>query len=412
MSWVENIKSAMIIQTGDGKVYKPQWLNAGKSKDYNISTFEFPNISGTLADRRLPKGRKYPLQLFFQGENHLETAQSFEKSADDPRPWTVTHPLYGRIIVQPTSLEFDNSKYNVSEIRCEVIETITQEYPATSVVQKDKIENSVEDCNDLMVNASLEKINAVGIKPISTNKITAFINKTDAKVNKLITDNTTAQEYFNKLNNAKSAINSIASKPQDAIAQTIDLLKTTATLPISVKSKTDAYISMITDAETTIIGGIIEITDKSLYMSQVGSVMTALCLSASNPLKTDYPNRNDVLSTIDVLLAANTTYLNTLDSLQTDTGGTPSSFIPDAASLISLNNLLNYTVSNLFSIALSAKQERSVILENDSNWIILAHRFYGLKADDSTIEELIRNNNAGLSEMLQVRKNRKITYYV
>ena len=115
---------------------------------------------------------------------------------------------------------------------------------------------------------------------------------------------------------------------------------------------------------------------------------------------------------MDVLLAANTTYIQTLEGIQSENGGSVDSFIPDANALQQLNALLNYTVANLFVIAMDAKQERSIILEEDSNWIVLAHRFYGLKQDDSTIEELIKNNNAGLNEMLQVRKNRKIVYYV
>ena len=412
MSWVDKIKSDLIILTGDGKIYKPDYLYPSKSKEYNISTFEFPNVSGSLVDRRLPKGTKYPLQLYFQGENHLDIAKAFEKSADDPRPWTLIHPYYGRIIVQPTSLEIDNSKMNVSEIKTEVIETITQDYPKTSVVPQDKIANSVEDVNISIGAASINKIESVGIKPLTVSKTAAFINKSNAKISKVIKVNADAAAFTNKYNTLKASVNKFSSEAEDTITQTVDLLKTVADLPISVQEKTAVYTGLLQDTQSSFLSGTVNLIDKFLYMTNAGSIIAAMCLSVAKPQSTDYSTRNDVLSTIDVLLDANNVYVQLLDSVQSPNGGSLDSFVPDASSLIELNNLLNYTISNLFNIALDAKQERSIVLEEDSNWIVLAHRFYGLKADDSTIEQMIRNNNAGLNEMLQVKKNRKIIYYV
>jgi ABC-type Na+ transport system ATPase subunit NatA len=54
----------------------------------------------------------------------------------------------------------------------------------------------------------------------------------------------------------------------------------------------------------------------------------------------------------------------------------------------------------------------SIVLEYDSNWIVLAHRFYGLQSDDSTLTKLIHENGAGLTTMLKVPKNSLIKYYV
>jgi hypothetical protein len=77
-----------------------------------------------------------------------------------------------------------------------------------------------------------------------------------------------------------------------------------------------------------------------------------------------------------------------------------------------LTNLINFTLSNLFNIALGAKQERFVFLETDSNVILLAHRFYGLVPDDSTIDELIEQNEIGLTEILNIKAGRKIIYFI
>jgi hypothetical protein len=53
----------------------------------------------------------------------------------------------------------------------------------------------------------------------------------------------------------------------------------------------------------------------------------------------------------------------------------------------------------------------SLVLEEDSNVIILAHRFFGLLDDDSTIDQFIANNKIGLSQLMQVKKGTVVIYY-
>ena len=101
-----------------------------------------------------------------------------------------------------------------------------------------------------------------------------------------------------------------------------------------------------------------------------------------------------------------------MQTLQTVNGFESDSYLPDATFIDSLNYAVNYAVSNLYEIALNARQERIICLEEDSNIIILAHRFYGLSEDDSTIDYFAQTNNIGLSETFQVEKGRKIVYYV
>ena len=77
-----------------------------------------------------------------------------------------------------------------------------------------------------------------------------------------------------------------------------------------------------------------------------------------------------------------------------------------------LTGVVNYAISQLFIIALGAQQERIILLGEDSNVINLTHRFYGLDSEDLNIDKFMRNNDIGISEMLQIEKGRKIKYYV
>ena len=81
MSWLEKVNTQLKIKCGDGKEYTPNYLDAKKGKEYNIAKFNFPNVKGTLVKRKAPMGLSFPLDIYFQGENHLQVAADFEASA-------------------------------------------------------------------------------------------------------------------------------------------------------------------------------------------------------------------------------------------------------------------------------------------------------------------------------------------
>jgi hypothetical protein len=135
-------------------------------------------------------------------------------------------------------------------------------------------------------------------------------------------------------------------------------------------------------------------------------------LSTEEKKNFSYPTRVEIVETIEKILDAYNTYVEDLDSFQSDNYTSTDSYLPDADSLIQLSDLVAFTVANLFIIAASAKQERIIYLEDDTNLVMLAHRLYGLKADDSTIQQVIDENNIGGNELLQIKKGRKIVWYV
>ena len=116
MSWIEKVSNEYIIVTGDGREYRPVSKNWQKSTEYNIAEFNFINVDGALVDKRRPKGRRFPLECYFQGEDHLDISERFENSAKDIRPWKVTHPYYGKLTVQASSLSFDNTVQIITKI--------------------------------------------------------------------------------------------------------------------------------------------------------------------------------------------------------------------------------------------------------------------------------------------------------
>jgi hypothetical protein len=402
MAWQSDILNPLTIITGDGKTFTVAWVPDGRVEEYNLATFEFNNLPGSLIVKSQPKGRKIPFKFFFQGDNYISDANDFLKSAANTNPWTVNHPLYGTIICHVAGLNFDDSKYNVSEVSCTLLETIQSDGTLFSDNPIDKIsaDKAANDGNFLAAFTVTPSVKDV-------NTLTATNNQLYAKGLKL----GGLSSYFNAFKAANAAVLNATSQPALAMRATQALINQPASFSNGVKDRMGALSAQFTTLRTSISTQITR-SAKKIYELQGGCIISAMALAASTPTSTDYPSSTDVLFVIGQLLDNYNNYITDLDSLQTANGGLPTSYIPDPTSIIGLNALISYTVSQLFAIALGAKQERSIYLENDSNWILLAHRFYGISADDSELILLMNQNNVGLNEVLEVKKGRKIIYYV
>jgi len=214
MSWIEKINSDFTIKTGEGSTFTPNWLNANKTIDYNVSIFEFKELEGSLVKRRTPKGARYAFEIYFQGENNLDLAKEFEIAAADPRAWNVTHPFYGAILVQPIGMTFDNSVYNVTKINGEWFETITEDAPKITLSPKDKILEDKVLTDDSLAETYANEVNP---KSVDINEAKSTNLELYNKGKKSLTDSIDAEGYFNAFNEANAAFDNATEDPLAAI---------------------------------------------------------------------------------------------------------------------------------------------------------------------------------------------------
>lgn len=406
MSWKEKIQNDLIIRTGDGKEWKPNWIATKYSRDYNVSEFNFPNVAGTLVKRLKPIGRKYDLEIYFQGEDHFDVSEDFIRSADIEKEWTVSHPIHGTIYVQPLGLSIDQRELNVTKITGVIMETIADTLPRATIAPQETVKLKVEELDELYED-SFTKI------------------PTSADLNKATQ---TSKKHFNggvpiielpdeaiAYHNAFAAVNTAITT---AIATPILFMRTITTFvnyPAHFTTSVKARLKQLVDQWETLkasVEGLFRVSSKQIFQNQSAANVAAMCLTASTPLNGNYTNSVDVFSVIDKLVDTYEDFLGQLDLLQNDNGGNPDSFIPNGNVLFKLNDLVNVTITSLFEIALKARQQRTFILEHDSDLINLTHRLYTLDPDDNNINEFIANNQFGQNDYLVIKKGTKIYYYI
>lgn len=396
MSWVDDIRSELVIQTGDGQNYTVLWLNASREVSWNIAKFEFPSIAGTLVRRSERKGIVYNAEFYFQGDDNLVEAEAFRISADDPRPWIISHPFYKRIIVQPSSLKFDNSQYNITRITGSLTETIedvgVRVGPSTPDVVQDNKFNSDESAAQ-----SFESPAAEDVAQISGSADSAFGTYREAA-----TTDAEFSQLTSLYQSARVATNSVISEPIIAMRQAQALFSYPAAVARSLEDRITFFRR---EFDNLVLSTANTFGLKQYFERTGGTIISAICVALVNPIDGDYTTRGRVERRIADLTSIYDAFIVRLDAIQGD------DYYPNGELIRLIDNNVNLTISRLYEIALNSQQERTITLEKDSDVITLAHRFYGV-ASEENILRMTNNNNIGLSEILNIPKGREIVYYV
>lgn len=405
MSWedkIENVKFSIIM--GDGKVFYPKLILSNRSREFNSMAFDFINVSDTLVERKKPKGFKYPLTFVFDGSDNVDESIAFDTSAKDSRIWVVTHPFWGPIKGHPISIEYDNTNLNITFVSVDFWETIDVNYPNSNYSVKDntfdKKNQILDDCATSYATTG-EKTSADIVKNKDSNILVA------SSFNELQTDETYA-DYQNAFSEAQKANDNLIIDPYTAITKTQSLLDKPSGYDTPVTERAKAYLKSYQRLKKSLI----TISDKLFFESQGATCIASYCNAVVNPIEGDYKLITELDKVSSDLTIMYDDYQKTLDNSSTSIYDTNNYWQPDPSVQTNLNDLVNYTNSNLYNLGVDSQQERIVYLDKDTNVILLAHRYIGLDVNDENLELFIKINDIKLKELFRLKKGRKIKYYV
>lgn len=241
MSWIDRIENVVFtITTGEGSRFAPLWKSGETSKEFNQTAFDFIDKDGSFIDRKKVKARKFPLTFWFQGDDNIEQADAFDKAAVDNRAWLVTHPYYGDITCQPLSLTRSDPFYNVTEITCEVWETITLNLPVARVALPELTAARFTSFSNA---ASIDYASKTLPKPVDVSKATESTQKLSAIITPIL-DGTTYAEYQAKKNTMISAVDNLIAAPITAVQTIHEVEKAPAEFSLAMKTRQQTLLSI------------------------------------------------------------------------------------------------------------------------------------------------------------------------
>jgi hypothetical protein len=397
MNWIERINNLeLTITTGDGKVYKPLYKNASQSVAYNVENYEFIGQKGTYVEKEEQKGARFPIELYFQGLDHLDISKAFRESAADKREWIVEHPKYDRIVCKPSGLNFDDTKEGVTKINGTLWETLSTQEPQEQTNPEKEIELLKISIDELTLDDFVASVGTPESATISsaTDSNSIFSNN----YTNLPNTNEQTERLKDLVRQANADAQNIISTPDRWIRSAIDLINFPSDVALSVAGSINSLKTAAEQLKARLLGENKTADNEDLFYSQSNLLLSAGLSTASQG---DYFKASDVLDSVDALNSL-TLFIN---EAYEEEGIEQDSEIAN-----SVDYMVNYTISELFNIAFEAKQERSLILEKDSNPVVLAHRFYGIS--DESLERFISENNITSNELLEVKKGRTLVWYV
>lgn len=410
MSWEERIEQDLVIVTGDGKTYTPKYQVASKAMEFNNSVYRFPGMPGGLVDRKEISERQFPMLLIFDGADHLDKADAFEKSSMDKRPWQVSHPYYGEILAHPVSMTFENEDLNTTVVNVTIIETIkVAEVLKTTVSPKDKITSDAEAARMTDIASISSDLPAVNVKDRGASIKTAA-NQFKAVSSRIreSSDLSKYQQIYNKyvavLNNASSATLDIAQAMHNY-----------STAPYLLIDTIDSRLNMFKLQYKILrrnLDTLFSRTSKRLYETQSGSILLGMALTVVTNVGDSFRLISGVLPVINLLRETYQDWVLSLDVISSPNGGVEDSYIPNGDSIQSIAGVMSYTISSLLTIALGSMQERTIRTTEDTNAVLLTSKYYGLDKNDENLSFFLETNKIGISEILRIKKDRLIKYYV
>jgi len=404
MAWKERLENIKFtIKTGDGAVYYPLWRDSAKSTKLNFAKYDFINVRGSFIDRKESESGSFPLNFYFTGDDNLDQAKAFENSAKDKRLWTITHPFYGTLSGHPTNIERNDNSFGNTEINVLFWESIADDYPEDSDSIPDEVEDRVVRLNSLGIQNYVSKAQP------QTGDINDLKSSIEISAARFEPDKFSFNDYRALKNKALGDLNLLIQETLVAISTAQLVLSEPANFERNIRNKIDSVKSAYDEVKSTINQE--NRQSKYYFESQAATLIANLAKSSVNPLLDDYILRSDIESVNSELFGLYNDYLATIDANQIPLENINDEYSPDIDLQSALIDLVTYTSQSLFVLSFDARQERSVILEKDSNLIVLTHRFLGL-ASDENLEIFKRINKIGLSEIYRIKKGRLITYYI
>lgn len=406
MSWIDKLENNIFsIKTGDGKEFFPLWKSADRSKEFNTKAFDFIDVSGSFVERKKPKSFKYPLTFYFQGDDNIEQSQAFDKSANDNRYWTINHPFYGVIKGQPLSISFDDSNYNVTEVTVDFWESIVLDLPKSNYSIKDNVLVKKDAILESSATSYASK-DVFKSEDIQKNKTSLAI--TASKFENLQTDDTFT-EFSNIVSEGLKASDNLLSDTFNAINKANQILNYPSTTDSTVKDKLSAYKSAYNGLKSLFS----TVADKLFFESQGAACLASYCNASVNyTFGTDYTTSIEIEAVVSDLVSLYDDYLLILDDNSVSIYNTDNVYQPDAILMGQMNDLITFTIGNLYALAFESRQQRIVYTDRDTNLILLTHKYLGLDANDENIESFREVNGIQLKELFKIKKGREIKYYV
>lgn len=414
MPWQERIKEAAYTPPS-GVRFTFTYENVAKSITKKTSAFNFPDADGTYIQDLGHTGRRYPLRLFFHGDDYDTEVEAFEAALLEKGTGKLEHPIYGVINVVPfgdiTRRDDLKTAANQAILEVQFWETIDLLFPSVQTDPAAEALTAVDEYNlaaaeqfdeELVLDTASETANF-------KSRFSAVLDATKSALNEVANVQDNVRRQFNAIyDSINSSIDTLVSEPLTLASQTLILIQTPARALANIQARLTAYSDMasaLIDGPDSVRSPGFNGVNANAFRNDDLYASTAVTGAIVSVVNNQFETKTEALEAAEVILdladdVNNWRDANLVSLSEIDTGG----------AYQQLQEAVALAAGFLVQISFSLKQERRIVLDRSRSIVELVAELYG--EVDAQLDFFINSNSLTGSEILELPKGKKIVYFI
>jgi prophage DNA circulation protein len=413
MSWQDRIAEAAFTSVS-GRRFTFDFTDVSRNLDMKGTPFNFVDADGTYVQQFGKTGRRYPLKMIIWGDDYDQAANEAEDILSEQGVGVLEHPTYGTVnvvVIGPIARRDDLvEQANQAIIQVELWDTIGVVFPSAQDDPTSNVLASIDAYNAAASNTFNEALileRVIDEKRLE-NSVLSAVGSVKAGLDFVASTQEDVKKQFDTIfQSINSGIDLLVADPLTLGFQITQLIQSPSRAFTDIQARLDAYSGLLTSligGENNVVNTISVETNNQFHSTDLFA-STIVSSYVTSVVNNEFETKIGALTAAEFLIDQFNELVvwrddNFVALEQLDTG----------ESYQQLENAISLAAGFLVQISFTLKQERSIVLVKDRTIIDLAAQLYG--EIDERLDFLIDSNNLSGSEILELKKGRKIVYYI
>lgn len=420
MSWRDRLRQSIILVSPEGNSFEALWRGNPRTVEKKLGIFLYPKVKGAVIQDLDINATRYPLTIYFEGENHDLEGERFFSACGESGTWDIIHPVKGDLTLQLVSASesitpIENG--NMTQFDTEWIEPLDEEVVVSAAALQAETESSVDDVNE----ASSNQLNS-NILQTSASAIKKFQSSVEAIKSKVESTLKPIYEASAEINAQMSAVkrgidDTLSVIPIDVISiagQIQNLIQLPALAISDIQARLSAYRSFV----DSIIGDDFEgdgLAGRNEIASNEIALVSVMAAASELTALGETLNRTQAIDFIESNLVMYDDIINYLDNAQElfITEKIDEQYFSQSESFSKLSTTVALSTAFLLRSIFDLSVEKRIKLKKHRAPIEITITEYGSLGDnDENFDFFIATNELNGDEILILPPGREVVVYV
>lgn len=412
-----NVLGTIRLISPEGKTFDAKWMGNQISITKKVAVFEYPDVDGATVQDLGLASQKYPLDLWFDGSNHMEISQNFQVALQERGEWNVHHPVYGVVSLQPLSATFE-----VQPVKSAAATLVATQWVRTTPefegLSFSFLENSVVRSVYNLTSVSLEDhwfFKALKFFTTGINFIKGVLSAIENAVAKFYT---ISNRIRSGITGAIAAVKRLLDIPgmlmRTVIGAINDILAIPSKVDAYVKDKIAFYESLWDDVKETVtgdrVGGVLTPEVAAINDSVQAGILAGMAESTTNGVVL---SREEAVEIGDSIVAMYKGMILLSDENQEALIARYSQeeYFSNITTFEEMRNLVGVTLGYVLDDNYSESTKQTITLGTSAATLDLAVKYYPTKNEEEAYDFFVSTNLLSGDEIITLPVGKVVVIY-